>query len=196
MQQGVILCWPRGHLLNLRIQGAPVSIIRGKRQLAAVRGYVDAVNSGDPAAIAPWITEDFAIIDSTRQTVRGKRSCLELIAILRRQTRFYGLRIDKFTYRGGNVLMRGRVESSDPRLTAPTMFRARVGNGRVAEWQSYASQPVKSLMGIVLSSDFVETGAETPVRLRRIPDTPDYAPDAAHWQRDAVLPSLHREQPL
>jgi ketosteroid isomerase-like protein len=112
---------------------------------AAVLGYVEALNAGDPDAIAACVTEDF---DNEHTSARGRRvvgraayraalpGFLGAFAGLRYETEELIVEGDRAAL-GYRMMANMRVDDREVPITVRGMFRFRVRDGLVAHRVDY-----------------------------------------------------------
>lgn len=106
-----------------------------------MRDYIAALNARDLGAIERLIGPACVFIDSHSGAVRGHDQCVEA------SRRFFALdieyKLDAATLVANppDVLISGRMRSSDIRLARDCLWRARCEGGKLVEWQSFADGP-------------------------------------------------------
>lgn len=120
--------------------------------------FADHINSHDLASLVNLMTEDILFVDGLGHEIRG-------INQLKRgwQTYFssfpdYSIQVDEAFSQGnvagllgfahGTYLVDGKL-SVENRWRIPAAWKARVKDGRIAEWRVYAdNEPVWKIMGV------------------------------------------------
>ena len=113
----------------------------GKSSVETVRDYVAAINARDLPAIETLLSDDATLTDSGGAQVSGRKACVEIITRAFAILPEYQILIESMHGRGNEVLIRGRVEGSDPHLANPTHFRSVVVHHQVSSWESFSAQP-------------------------------------------------------
>ena len=114
-----------------------------------VQAYVAAMNARDLDTMTTFMGENMLLVDSAGQELEGRPAAQAVFSRLFSEAKTFELRIDRYSYSRGQVLMSGHLESDHPAISNSTHFRARADESFVHEWQSYASHPVQSLARIM-----------------------------------------------
>jgi len=102
-----------------------------------VRRFNEYINSRDLDGVGSLLTDDHVFIDSTGNTIRGKKKVLEAWRSFFESFSDYRNVFESLEARGGLVVVTGRSVCSDERLNGPALWTARVKDGKVAEWRVY-----------------------------------------------------------
>jgi uncharacterized protein (TIGR02246 family) len=122
-----------------------------KAALNVAREFVEAINRQDAEALAGLMTEGHRFTDSLGSVVTGRERMREGWRGYFRMVPDYRIEIAETLSEGVVVVMLGvaggTYAPAGERWTTPTVVRARVDDGKVAEWQVYAdNEPVRRLM--------------------------------------------------
>ena len=106
---------------------------------AIVTRFNACINARDADGLAELMTDDHVFIDSLEASVRGKAACLEAWRGFFEQFPDYANTFEELRANADQdtVVVRGYSTCSDAALDGPALWRARVSDGKVAEWRVY-----------------------------------------------------------
>lgn len=108
------------------------------RQIRIVRDYIDALNARDQDAVGRIYAPDCKLIDSKGGWIGGYDNCVEASRRFFEMPFDYHLEIDSISARLPDILVRGQMRSTEPRLANDTLWRAQTDGKRLTEWASFA----------------------------------------------------------
>jgi ketosteroid isomerase-like protein len=112
-----------------------------EHEQAIVLRFNSCITARDIDALAALMTDDHRFIDSAGHVVIGKATVLRAWKGFFAAFPDYRNIFDRIDVTDGVVVMAGRSACADMRLDGPALWRARVRDGRVAEWQIYEDTP-------------------------------------------------------
>ena len=116
--------------------------MRGANPKAVASRFLAAVEAEDLDTIESLLANDVVYTDSRGDSISGYSSCVEAMRRLFEMNIGLAIHPSSMAQVGDNVLIKGRCCSRDPRLNAQCLWRIRVRNGKLAEYQSHrASDP-------------------------------------------------------
>ncbi|WP_128893096.1 nuclear transport factor 2 family protein [Erythrobacter sp. HKB08] len=116
--------------------------MRGANPKAVASRFLAAIEAEDLDTIESLLANDVVYTDSRGDSISGYSSCVEAMRRMFEMDIAFAIQPSSMTQAGENVLIRGRCSSRDPRLNAQCLWRFRVRNGKLAEYQSHrASDP-------------------------------------------------------
>lgn len=124
-----------------------------------VQAYVAAMNARDLDTMTTLMGENILLVDSAGHELAGQPAVQAVFTKLFAEAKAFELRIERYSYSRGQVLMTGHLESDHPAISSSTHFRARADENFVHEWQSYSSHPVQSLARIMRGAGFPQLPA-------------------------------------
>lgn len=83
--------------------------------------------------------ENCRLIDSAGNWIQGRENALAAIRAFNDLDTGFKLEYDNIVVRGREVLVRGRVHTTEPNLLSDTLWRIEVANGEIVRWQSFGS---------------------------------------------------------
>lgn len=103
--------------------------------------FNECINRADIEGLTTLMTDDHSFVDKVGARVSGKAAVAAAWAAF--FAAFPGYRNEFVRHCGaGDVLaIEGRSVCADPRLSGPALWRVKVRDGRVAEWQVYTDEP-------------------------------------------------------
>ena len=139
--------------------------------LDAAREFVAAINRQDVDGVVQWMTPDHQFIDSLGHSARGAESMREGWNLYFQMVPDYSIEVHEEFVEEDRVVLLGMARgtyahafddvqamglpqqmtdggSKRPmRWQTPAAFRARIANGKIAEWRVYAdNEPLRKLM--------------------------------------------------
>jgi ketosteroid isomerase-like protein len=103
-----------------------------------VADFNRAINARELAALTALMTPDHRFIDSAGSVVSGVRSVTRVWqGFFAGFPDYMNIFSSVVEQPDGGVVVEGRSECSNPQLAGPALWRARVRDGKVAEWQVY-----------------------------------------------------------
>ena len=112
-----------------------------ENEKAIVLRFNGCITNRDIDALAALMTDDHRFIDPAGHVVAGKASVLKAWKGFFAAFPDYRNVFGQMVVSGGVVVITGHSTCSDKRLDGPALWRARVRDGRVAEWQVYEDTP-------------------------------------------------------
>jgi ketosteroid isomerase-like protein len=112
-----------------------------ENEKATVLRFNDCITNRDIDALAALMTDDHRFIDPAGHVVVGKASVLSAWKGFFASFPDYRNVFDRIGPSDGVVVIAGHSTCSDKRLDGPALWRARVRDGKVAEWQVYDDTP-------------------------------------------------------
>ncbi|MDG5747021.1 nuclear transport factor 2 family protein [Qipengyuania sp. XHP0207] len=109
---------------------------RGKRKRLA-RNLIAAFNAHDCAGVQACLAADCVFIDSSGARIDGRETCAETTRRFFEAEPGFHLAITSYTVVGEEVLMSGTTTARDPLVAKDRLWRAKIVQGEVAEFQSY-----------------------------------------------------------
>jgi hypothetical protein len=110
-----------------------------RQKVRVVRDYIAAINARDIAAVERIFGAECRLIDSRGGWISGYGECVEATRRMLALPIEFRLEADDIVSRPPDVLVRGRMHSSDPRLALDCLWRARTDGRHLLEWQSFAT---------------------------------------------------------
>lgn len=112
--------------------------------------FAVAISNNDVAALTALMSEDHRFIDSREHAVVGREAVTAVWEHFFSRQPGYSNHIDSTLVRGDEVFLTGRSQGSHPGLCGHALWRARVRDGKIAEWQVYRDIGVsKSDLGLI-----------------------------------------------
>jgi ketosteroid isomerase-like protein len=140
---------------NARTIAGESAIIAQMEQVQIARAFVEAINAHDPKAIVALTTPDHHFIDSLGHTIESDK----LLAAWQGYFGMvpdYTITVTRYVPDGDDVIAYGTAAgryATDGKLLAenewsvPAAWRARIRDGKIAEWQVYAdNEPIREIM--------------------------------------------------
>jgi ketosteroid isomerase-like protein len=112
----------------------------------SVSAFNDRINAQDLDGLSALMTENHVFIDVAGEEIRGKAACAEAWGRFFAAFPDYRNHFEEMSTAEGFVSVRGHSTCSDPLLEGPTLWRAKVQNGRIAEWRVYEDEPANRLL--------------------------------------------------
>ena len=120
------------------------------RKIDIAMQLVAALNTRSPDRVCELITPDCRFIDSTGGAIEGAPAIEAATKKFFELDPTFRLEIRSSTVRGDDALLSGRSRSSEPSLNHDTLWRMKVRDAKIAEFQSFGTQPVR--LSQILSS--------------------------------------------
>lgn len=124
---------------------------------AVVRAFVEAINAHDPDALAELMTHDHRFVDSTGAVIGGRDTVRDAWRQYYEVFPDYVVDVEELLSREGTVALFGIARGmyaraggsrDDDALRIPAAWRARVRDGKIAEWSVFAdNDAVRRVMG-------------------------------------------------
>jgi len=114
-----------------------------------VRAFVNAINHQSADELAELMTDDHVFTDSMGAALSGRARMRAGWASYFRMVRDYSITVEETFSDGSVVILLGVAQGtySDRAWSTPAAWRAKVRDGRVAEWRVYAdNEPLRQLM--------------------------------------------------
>lgn len=140
-------------MLDGKIAGASVFSWLTKSRLQTARAFVEAMNARDFAQIENYLTEDVRFIDNSSRELQGSDNCLELLQRLLATAPDLQIEIRAIVERGDDILISGRSRTSTAELRGASQWRAKVGGGKIIEWQMYSNRLTPSLILLLMKDE-------------------------------------------
>jgi len=109
---------------------------------SAVTAFNDCIGRRDLACLSGWMTNDHTFIDTGGNAVSGKSRCTEAWRGFFAAFPDYRNVFERIEVRGDDVVIAGRSECSNLPLSGAALWRARLADGKIAEWRVYEDNPV------------------------------------------------------
>jgi len=107
------------------------------------------INARDLDGLSSLMSDDHKFIDAAGGIVAGKTSCREAWNGFFAAFPDYQNHFDDMRTTGDTVIVAGQSSCADARLAGPALWRARVADGSVVEWQVYPDTPgTRAALGI------------------------------------------------
>lgn len=123
---------------------------------SVAHAFVRAINRQDVEALAEWMTPEHCFVDALGTAVEGREAMRAAWDGYFRMVPDYSIAIEETYCLGPVVVMLGEAMGTytpdgalraENRWKTPAAFRARVEDGKVAEWRVYAdNEPMRRLM--------------------------------------------------
>ncbi len=113
----------------------------GTREKNVVREYIRALNTRDLTATRRIYGEECRLIDSQGGSISGHDNCVEATRRFFALPITFSLEAHSLSERHGEILVSGKVDSSEASLGNDRLWRVRLEGKRIVEWQSYADGP-------------------------------------------------------
>jgi ketosteroid isomerase-like protein len=109
--------------------------------------FNDRINARHLSGLVALMTEDHTFVDSGGASVAGQDRCRAAWQGFFASFPDYRNVFEAMTADGADevVTIVGRSECSVPELAGPALWRARIRDGRVAEWRVYEDTPANRL---------------------------------------------------
>ncbi|QZD92275.1 nuclear transport factor 2 family protein [Qipengyuania xiapuensis] len=111
----------------------------------AARQLMAAFNAHDHLALAKCITADCTFIDSSGGRLEGRSNIVEATRMFMTMEPEFHIEVDSYSVVGDEVLMQGETTAKDPLVAKDRLWRARVEDGRIAEFQTYCDGEPRQL---------------------------------------------------
>lgn len=138
---------------------------RSRKEKALVERFVAALNAHEADAIEPLLTDDFSYIDSWREGVRGRDKVMPALRHLLSIDPDFGIEVDRMDWRAPQMLMSGRVNSSQFGGNRRAVWQITVRGDRISEYQSWAEggpPPISRMLAPQHVEDLSENASATP----------------------------------
>ena len=113
------------------------------RKIDIAMQLVAALNTRSPDRVCELITPDCRFIDSTGGAIKGAPAIEAATKKFFELDPTFRLEISSSTVRGDDALLSGRSRSSEPSLNHDTLWRMKVRDAKISEFQSFGTQPVR-----------------------------------------------------
>lgn len=110
-----------------------------------VRKFVDAVNHEDATGAIALLDENCVWIDSRDNRAEGAEECREALQTMFESDARFRIHIEEVVHRLDEYLISGHTESQGEHHTSRVLWRAKVSNGRLTNWQSYRDAETPSV---------------------------------------------------
>ena len=108
-----------------------------RRNRKAALRLVNAFNAHDAALVEDSICNDCVFIDSGGDALEGARNCGEACEAFMRIEPDFHITVTDLTVVQDEVLMVGETQANNPLVAKDRMWRAKIRDGLVCEWQSF-----------------------------------------------------------
>ena len=116
--------------------------IRKKR---SARALVEAFNRHDAAAVVASVTADCRFIDSAGGCIEGHDAIRSATLQFMQMEPEFEILLESSSVVEDEVLMRGTTKAADPLVAKDRLWRARIREGLVCEWQSFCDGEAQRL---------------------------------------------------
>ena len=103
--------------------------------------FNECINRKDLDGLGRLMSEDHVLIDTEDESDEGKRSCLENWMGFFEIFPDYQNVVDKVDIDGETVVIEGKAKCSDKRIEGPTLWTAKIEEGKIKEWRLYEDTP-------------------------------------------------------
>lgn len=117
-----------------------------------VEGFIAALNERDFPKVGRLLADDVLIVDNAGKELHGAHTCLELLRLTTDLAPDYRLEVEEMTERGDDILISGHTHSDASEVAGPTQWRARIRDGKIAEWQTYTKTLSPSIITRLMNS--------------------------------------------
>ena len=124
--------------------------IRKKR---SARALVEAFNTHDAAAVVASVTHDCRFIDSSGGCIEGHDAIRNATAQFMQMEPAFEIIVESSSVMEDEVLMRGTTKATDPLVAKDRLWRARIRDGLVCEWQSFCDGEAQRLARMLAPED-------------------------------------------
>lgn len=111
----------------------------------AARQLMAAFNAHDHLALATCLTADCIFIDSAGGRIEGRSGCVEATRLFMKLEPEFHVEVDSYSVVGDEVLMQGETTARDPLVAKDRLWRAKVEDGRISEFQTYCDGEPRQL---------------------------------------------------
>lgn len=108
-----------------------------KAAIGIVTAFARAISDNDVAAMTALMSEDHTFIDSREHAVVGRAAVAAVWEHFFERQPGYATHIESTVARGDEVFLTGHSDGSHRGLCGHALWRARIRDGRIAEWQVY-----------------------------------------------------------
>ena len=116
--------------------------IRKKR---SARALVDAFNRHDASAVVASVTPDCRFIDSAGGCIEGHEAIRNATLQFMQMEPEFEILLESSSVVEDELLMRGTTKATDPLVAKDRLWRARIREGLVCEWQSFCDGEAQRL---------------------------------------------------
>ena len=109
---------------------------RRRRKRLAQR-LIAAFNAHDHSQVRQCLAPDCVFIDSSGARIDGRETCAETTRRFMQTEPNFHLAVASYTVADDQVLMGGRTTARDPLVAKDRLWRVRIRDGRVTEFQTY-----------------------------------------------------------
>ena len=92
---------------------------------------VEAINDSRYDTVATLITDDIGILDTNGGRIDGRDAFIEQDRAYREALGGPGLIVESLFSARGEIFVRGRLDSSNPQVNGPTLWRVRFNGDRI-----------------------------------------------------------------
>lgn len=107
----------------------------GNQPKTIVSAFVEKINEKDIDGLAALMNENHQFIDDEDEVMEGKTKCLASWTVFFQLFPDFRNEVEYFKVKGELVVMAGNSVCSEPSLSGPAIWTARVDGDKVSEWR-------------------------------------------------------------